>query len=68
MDTIIKDKIRKKIIANEGRITKENSNYLEAIFSENKTEKAVKTFFKISEKLNQKAVLSGGNRLKIFIY
>lgn len=67
MNTIIKNKIKEKIVANEGRIIKENFDYLEAIFSENKTEKAVKTFFIISEKLNQKAVLSGGNRLKIFI-
>ncbi|MEJ2099595.1 MAG: hypothetical protein P8X68_06420 [Desulfobacterales bacterium] len=67
MNTNTRKLIKEKIIANEGQITKENSDYLEAIFSENKTEKAVKTFFIISEKLNQKAVLSGGNRLKIFI-
>ena len=68
MNTIIKNKIKEKIVANEGRITKENSDYLEATFSENRVDKAVKTFFIISEKLKQKAVLTGGNRLRIFIY
>ena len=68
MNTNTRNLIKEKIIANEGRITKEDSACLEAIFSENKVEKAVKTFFVISERLKQKAILSGGNRLKIFFY
>ena len=66
MDSKTKNLIREKIITNQGKVILENSVYLEAAFSENKSDKAVKTFFIISEKLKQKAVLSGGNRLKVF--
>lgn len=67
MDTELKNLIKEKIIVNAGKVTQENAVYLEATFSKNKIDKAVKTFFDISKKLNKKAVLSGGNRLKIFL-
>jgi hypothetical protein len=66
MDLITKNLIKEKITSNEGRVTKEDFFYLEAIFPKGKIDKAVKTFFVISESLKQKAVLSGGNRLRIF--
>ena len=61
-----KNLIKEKISSNEGKVTKEDFSYLEAIFPKNKIDKAIQTFFVISENLKQKAVLSGGNRLKIF--
>ena len=66
MNCIKKNLIKEKITSNEGRVTKEDFSYLEAIFPKNKIDKAIQAFFVISENLKQKAVLSGGNRLKVF--
>jgi hypothetical protein len=66
MNFITKNLIKEKITSNEGRVTKEDFSYLEAIFPKNKIDKSNRTFFVISENLKQKAVLSGGNRLKVF--
>jgi hypothetical protein len=66
MNFITKNLIKEKITSNEGRVTKEDFSYLEAIFPKNKIDKAIRTFFVISENLKKKAILSGGNRLKVF--
>jgi hypothetical protein len=66
MNFITKNLIKEKITSNEGRVTKEDFSYLEAIFPKNKIDKAIQTFFVISENLKKKAILSGGNRLKVF--
>jgi hypothetical protein len=66
MNFTTKNLIKEKITSNESRVTKEDFSYLEAIFPRNKIDKAIQTFFVISENLKQKAVLSGGNRLKVF--
>jgi hypothetical protein len=68
MNSKTKNLIKEKITSNEGRVTKEDFSYLEAIFPKNKIDKAIQTFFGISENLKQKVVLSGGNRLKVFFH
>jgi hypothetical protein len=62
----MKNRIRERIIENCGELIYEDHSQIRAIFSEDKIETAIKTFFEITEKLNQKAVLSGGNEITVF--
>lgn len=54
------------ILANSGEITEENHDHLVAVFPESKIEKAVSVFFEITDELEYKAVLTGGNRLVVY--
>jgi hypothetical protein len=55
-----------KISENGGEIVYKDSSFIKAIFLENKIEQAVKSFFEITERRNQKAELSGGTLLTVF--
>jgi hypothetical protein len=55
-----------KISENGGEIVYKDSSFIKAIFLENKIEQAVKSFFEITERRNQKAELSGGTQLTVF--
>jgi hypothetical protein len=62
----LKQKVLDKISENEGEIVLESTSLLKAIFPDNKIEQAVNALFEITEKLDQKAELSGGSRLTVF--
>lgn len=63
----MEEKITELILANGGEIAKENNDLLKAVFPENKVYQAVKVFFEITDNLEYKAVLTGGNRLTVYI-
>jgi hypothetical protein len=63
----MKEEIIEKIITNSGKVTRDSSHLLEAVFPTDKTDKAVHVFFEITEGFKQKAVLSGGNKLAVYI-
>lgn len=63
----MKKRIEKTIIANDGKIVKKELRYIEAFFPKQKIEQAVKVFFKLTDNLNQKAILHGGNHLFVYI-
>lgn len=62
----LKQKVLDKIGEYDGEIVLEDSSLIKAIFPENKMEQAVRVYFEITEKLDQKAELSGGSRLTVF--
>jgi hypothetical protein len=62
----LKQKVLDKIGEYNGEIVSEDSSQIKAIFPENKMERAVRVYFEITEKFNQKAELSGGSRLTVF--
>jgi hypothetical protein len=62
----LKQKVLDKISENDGEIVYNDSSLIKAIFPENKIEQAVRAYFEITERLNQEAELSGGNRLTVF--
>lgn len=61
------EKITELILANSGEITMENNDLLKAVFPKNKVYQAIKVFFEITDNLEYKAVLTGGNRLTVYI-
>lgn len=63
----MKNDIIETIIANSGEVTRESTNLLEAVFPADKVDKAVHVYFKVIEDYKQKAVLSGGNKLAVYI-
>lgn len=63
----MKDEIIEKIIANSGEVTKDDNHFLEAVFPDNKTGNAVHVFFEVTEGYKLKAVLSGGNKLAVYL-
>ena len=62
----LKQKVLDKISEYDGKIVYNDSSLINAIFPENKIEQAVRAYFEITERLNQKAELSGGSRLTVF--
>ena len=62
----MRSKIKKQIVDNNGNIIAENDNLIEAEFPYREMEKAVKVFFELTKKMNQKAVLRGGYRLSVY--
>ena len=69
IDTVaqLKQKVLDKISENEGEIVYNDASLIKAIFPEHKIEQAVRVYFEITERLNQKAELSGGSRLTVFL-
>lgn len=63
----LKQKVVDKISENDGEIVRNDASLIKAIFPENRVEQAVRTYFEISERLNQKTELSGGTRLTVFL-
>ena len=63
----LKQKVLDKISENDGEIVYNDALLIKAIFPEYKMQQAVRTYFKITEGLNQKAELSGGTRLTVFL-
>jgi len=63
---LLEQKILDKISENGGEIVYKDSYFFKAIFLESKIEQAVKSFFEITERRNQKAELSGGTLLTVF--
>jgi hypothetical protein len=63
----LKQEVLDKISENDGKIVYNDASLIKAIFPEYKMEHAVRTYFKITENLNQKAELSGGTRLTVFL-
>jgi hypothetical protein len=62
-----KQEVLDKISENDGEIIYNNSILVKAIFPDNKIEQTVRIYFEITERLNQKAELSGGNRLTVYL-
>jgi hypothetical protein len=62
----LKQRVLDTISEYDGEIVLESASLLKAIFPENKIEQAVRVLFEITEKLDQKAELSGGSRLSVF--
>ena len=62
-----KQKVLDTISENAGEIAYNDSSMIKAIFPENKMELAVRTYFEITDRLNQQAELSGGTRLTVFL-
>ena len=62
-----KRKVLSVISENDGEIIHNDSSQIKAIFPESKIELAVKAYFIIVDRLNQKAELFGGSRLNIFL-
>ena len=60
-------KITELVHANSGEIVQANSDFLEAVFPENRIDQAVYVFFEITDNLEYKAVLTGGNKLIVYI-
>ena len=63
----MRKRIIEKIVANSGKVTKESNHLLEAEFPDDSTDKAVHVFFEVTEGFKQKAVLSRGNKLAVYI-
>ena len=55
-----------KISEYDGEIFYNDSSMINAIFPDKKIEQAVRAYFEITDRLNQKAELYGGNRLTVF--
>jgi transcription elongation factor GreA-like protein len=62
----LNQKVQDKIIENDGEIVYKDSSLIKAIFPEHKIEQAVRTYFEIVERFDQKAELHKGNRLTVF--
>ena len=62
-----KRKVLSVISENDGEIIHNDSSQIKAIFPESKIELAIKAYFIIVDRLNQKAELFGGSRLNIFL-
>ncbi len=62
----MKEKVRERIVENNGKIITENDRLLKAEFPYREMEKAVKVFFELTKRLNQDAVLRGGCRLTVY--
>ena len=62
----MKERVRERIVENNGKIIAENDKLLKAEFSYREMEKAIKVFFELTKNLDQDAVLYGGNRLTVF--
>lgn len=60
------EEVAELILANSGEITEEKHDRLIAVFPENKVESAVRVFFEITDELEYKATLTGGNRLTVY--
>ena len=69
IDTVaqLKQNVLDKISENEGEIVYNDTSLIKAIFPENKIEQALKAYFIISDRLNQKAELYGGRHLIVFL-
>ena len=63
----LKQKVLDQISENDGEIVYNDASLIKAIFPEYKIQQAVRAYFKITENLNQKAELSGGIRLTVFL-
>jgi hypothetical protein len=63
----IQQKVLDKISEYDGEIVYNDSSLINAIFPENKIEKAVRAYIEITDRFNQKAELSGGSRLTVFL-
>ena len=66
-ETQLTQQVIDKIAENDGEIVYHDSSLINAIFLENKIEQAVRAYFAIAEGLHQKAELSGGRRLTVFL-
>ena len=62
----MKAQVKKRIAENNGKIITENDELIEAEFPYKEMEKAVKVFFELTKKMDQKAILRGGNRLSVY--
>lgn len=62
----MKQKIKEMIIESGGEIVHEEYFYIKTIFPKSKEDKAALIFIDIIERLNKKAVLSGGNELTVY--
>ncbi|MGD9137034.1 MAG: hypothetical protein PVG26_23500 [Desulfobacterales bacterium] len=62
----MKEKIRQRIVENNGKIIAENDKLIEAEFSYDEMEKAIRVLFDLTQQMNQNAVLRGGNRLSVY--
>ena len=61
-------KVIEHIIGQNGKIIVETDKLIKAEFPYSDMEKAVKVFFKLTEHLNQDAVLYGGCRLTVYYH
>ena len=66
-ETQLTQQVIDKIAENDGEIVYHDSSLIKAIFPENKILQAVRAYFVIAERLHQKAELSGGSRLTVFL-
>jgi hypothetical protein len=62
-----KRKVLSVISAYDGEIIHNDSSLIKALFPESEIELAVKAYFIIVDRLNQKAELFGGSRLNVFL-
>jgi hypothetical protein len=62
----MKEQVRQRIVENNGKIIAENDKLIEAEFSYDEMEKAIRVFFDLTQQMNQDAVLRGGNRLSVY--
>jgi hypothetical protein len=65
--TQLKQNVLDKISEYDGEIIYKDSSIIKIEFPKQKIQQAVRTYFEVTENLNQKAELYGGNRLKIFL-
>lgn len=61
------EKITELILANSGEITREKDDYVVAVFPENKIDQAVGVFCEITDNHEYKAILTGGNKLFVYV-
>ena len=62
----MKEQVIERIVENDGKIITENDKLIEAEFSYSEMEKAVRLFFELTKRMNQNAVLRGGNRPSVY--
>ena len=62
----MKEKVKKRIVENNGKIIAENDKLIKAEFSYGEMEKAIRLFFELTKQMNQEAVLRGGCRLIVY--
>jgi hypothetical protein len=63
----IQQMVLDKISEYDGEIVYNDSSLINAIFPEIKIEQAVRAYIEITDRFNQKAELSGGSRLTVFL-
>jgi hypothetical protein len=62
----MKEQVKQRIVENNGKIIAENDRLIEAEFSYDEMEKAIRVLFDLTQQMNQNAVLRGGNRLSVY--